>query len=342
MPAMIATKSRTGYAAALFLLVGLAAAGCDHVTDAEGPNLTDRFGDFFVVDSLMASQEEVDFAAGEFVTFTAQFNKQVAWVLEITGQESGAVKRIEGFSNELSAENARWNGGTTDLPLFKTEVADAVLLIDDENADTLRTTVEVVTPRAYDVTVIADFEQASPSIMIGNFEFEFDLTATGRSAEVPPAQGDFFYLLRSTGGPVVADPFFIGLISINASITGETYFPVPTTVPEDLFFNAFLYSFGSPNTIAVVQLAVDTNGSGAYEDGQDATFSILDQPIEGEGWQAFSAPLSATAITQAQTEEIVAIRVLLISDDNGQPTPPLPVDFGIDYLNFTTGGPLQL
>ena len=331
-----------GYAVALALLVGLVATGCDHVTDAEGPNLTDRFGDFFVVDSLMASQAEADFAAGDAIAFTAQFNKQVDWVLEITGRESGAVKRIEGFSNELTAENARWSGGTTELPLFKTETADAVLLIDDENADTLRTTVEVVTPRTYDATVVADFEQPSPSIVLGNFEFEFDLTATGRSAEVPPAQGDFFYLLRSTGGPVVADPFFIGLISINASITGETYFPVPSTVPEDLFFNAFLYSFGTPNTIAVVQLAVDTNGSGAYEDGQDATFSILDQPVEGEGWRAFSAPLSTTGITQAQTEAIVAIRVLLISDNNGQPSPPLPVDFGIDYINFTAGGPLQL
>lgn len=339
---MIATKSRTGYAVALVLLVGLLAAGCDHVTDVDGPNLTDRFGDFFVVDSLMASQAEADFAAGDAIAFTAQFNKQVDWVLEITGRESGAVKRIEGFSNELTPENARWSGGTTELPLFKTETADAVLLIDDENADTLRTTVEVLAPRTYDATIVADFEQPSPSIVLGNFEFEFDLTATGRSAEVPPAEGDFFYLLRSTGGPVVADPFFIGLISINASITGETYFPVPSSVPEDLFFNAFLYSFGTPNTIAVVQLAVDTNGSGAYEDGQDATFSILDQPVEGEGWQTFSAPLSTTEITQAQTEAIVAIRVLLISDNNGQPSPPLPVDFGIDFINFTAGGPLQL
>jgi hypothetical protein len=337
---MIATMSRTGYAA-LFLLIGFT-AGCDHVTDSEGPNLIDRFGDFFVVDSLMASESEVDFADGDVVTFTARFNKQVAWVLEITGQESGAVKRIEGFSNELTAENTLWSGGITDLPLFKTEPVDVALLIDDETADTLRTTVEVITPRTYDATVAADFEQPSPSIVLGNFEFEFDLTATGRSAEVPPAQGDFFYLLRSTGGPVVADPFFIGLVSINASVTGETYFPVPTTVPEELFFNAFIYSFGTPNTIAVVQLAVDTNGTGAYEDGQDATFSILDQPVEGEGWQTFSAPLSTTEITQAQTEEIVAIRVLLISDDNAQPSPPLPVEFGIDYINFTAGGPLQL
>lgn len=339
---MIPTKSRMRYAVALALFVGLVATGCDHVTDSEGPNLTDRFGDFFVVDSLTASRAEVDFAASETVVFTAQFNKQVEWVLEITGDSSGAVKRLEGFSNELSEENAVWNGGTTDLPLFKREPITASLRIIDEDTDTLRTSLEVLEPRTYDAAVIADFEQPSSSIMLGNFEFEFDLSATGRSAEVPPAQGDFFYLLRSTGGPVVADPFFIGLISINASITGETYFPVPSTVPEDLFFNAFLYSFGTPNTIAVVQVAVDTNGSGAYEDGQDSTYPIIDQPVDWEGWRAFSIPLSMTEITQAETDQIVAVRVLLISDNNGQPSPPLPVDFGIDYLNFTAGGPLQL
>jgi len=327
----------------LCLVVGLALAGCDHATDSEGPRLIDRFGDFALLDPIEASQDEVDFAAGETVTFEARFNKQVNWVIEIVGQESGAVKRIEDFSAELTAENTRWEGGTTELPLFKDEPVEARLFVPEEDSDTTRVTLNVLTPREYPGNVAADFEEDPGSnIFVGNFEFELDLEATGRSDEVPPAQGDFFYLIRSTGGPVVADPFFIGLVRINASITGQTYFPVPATVPENLFFNAFLYSFGSPNTIAVVQLAVDTNGTGAYEDGQDATFPIIDQPVDWEGWQAFSIPLSATEITPAQTEEIVAVRVLLISDDNNQPSPPLPVDYGIDYITFTAGGPLEL
>jgi hypothetical protein len=337
------TASKLLRGAVLSLVVGLALAGCDHATDFDGPRLIDRFGDFALLDTLTASQDAVAFSSGESVVFSARFNKQVNWVLEITGQESGAVKRLEGFSEELTAENARWEGGTTELPLFKEEAVEAALFVPAEDSDTTRVTIAVVETREYPGIVAADFEEdAGSDILLGNFEFEFDLEATGLSAEVPAGQGDFFYLLRSTGGPVVADPFFIGLIRINASITGQTYFPVPATVPEDLFFNAFLYSFGTPNTIAVVQLAVDTNGSGAYEDGQDATFPIIDQPVDWEGWRAFSIPLSATAISPAQTEEIVAIRVLLISDNNNQPSPPLPVDFGIDYITFTAGGPLEL
>lgn len=339
---MIATTSSMSRVLGLMLVVSLGAVGCDHVTDTiDGPNLVDRFGDFFVVDSLAASQAEVDFAAGQSVVFTAAFNKQVDWTVEIVGLESGAVKRIEGFSNELNADNARWDGGTTELPFFKMEPVDVSLIIQEESADTLRTALDVLTPKVYEGDVVADFESMGPGrITVGNFEFEFD-ASTGVSAEVPAAEGEFFYLLRGTEPPSgVTRNFFVGLIDITPS--GGGYFPVATTVPEDLFFNVFLHSFDTPNTIAVVQVIADGNGSGAFEDGQDVVFPIIDQPVDWVGWQAFSIALSATEINQAQAGEIVAIRVLLISDDNAQPATPLEVDFGVDYITFTGGGPLEL
>ena len=158
----------------LALVVGVGAAGCDHLTDPAGPNLTDRFGDFNFVEPVAASQPTVDFAGGEDVAFSATFNKQAAWVLLITGQESGAVKRIEGFSNVLDATNATWNGGTTELPFFKEETVDVALFVPSEETDTLRTTVEVVSPRTYPGNVFADFE-GGENIFIGNFEFEFQI-----------------------------------------------------------------------------------------------------------------------------------------------------------------------
>jgi hypothetical protein len=47
-------------------------------------------------------------------------------------------------------------------------------------------------------------------------------------------------------------------------------------------------------------------------------------------------------LTDEQTQQIVAVRVLLISDQSEQPTPPLEVEYGIDYITFTAGRPLQL
>ena len=179
------------------LVLGLAA--CEHVTEPiDGPRLVDRFGDFALLDPLEASRAAVDFASGEDVVFSARVNKQVNWTIEITGQESGAVKRLEGFSNELDADEARWQGGTTELPLFKTEPAEVALFFPgEEAADTLRTTVEVVTPRPYPGAVVTGFEGAGARITVGNFEFEFAGSA-GLSEEVPAGEGDQFYLLRGT------------------------------------------------------------------------------------------------------------------------------------------------
>ena len=136
---------------------------------------------------------------------------------------------------------------------------------------------------------------------------------------------------------------------------GAGTFAVPTTVADQLYLNAFLYNFGSAFTLPVLEVVVDANGTGRYEDGQD-TIIPLGADVEfpnlvagfGEpGWQLYAEPASSfgafgSGLTDAQTQQIVAIRAVLISDANAQPTPPRQVDFGIDYITFTAGGPLEL
>ncbi|MFT5166239.1 MAG: hypothetical protein ACI8P3_001470 [Saprospiraceae bacterium] len=324
------------------IFFALAISGCDHETDTfDGPNLVDRFGDFTILDSLVVSQATVDFAAGETVFFAARFNKTVNWVVEITGTESGAVKRIEGFDSELVAGNATWTGGTTDLPFFKAEMCTVQLLVPEEAGFLDSGEVNVVSAKIYEGSLFADFEEdAGTDIFFGNFEFELT-NQTGRQDNMPAAQGDYYYLFEGTDD--VVSNFFVGLININSTITGQTYAPLPTTVPEELYFNCFLYADGGPFGIAVIQFAFDTNGNGVFDDGTDATFQVEgDFPLNWEGWQHISHPMSDVGMTQAQLEKIVAIRVLLISDKNSQPDPPLPVDFGIDFITFTAGEPLAL
>lgn len=342
---------RSVAAVSLALAIGLGVAGCDHNTEFDGPNLTDRFGPFTPLDPVAADRSSVDFAAGEQVVFSGSFNKQVNWVLEITGQESGAVKRIEGFSTELNASNAVWNGGTTELPFFKDEPVVAALFVPEEQSDTSRVSLTVATPRTYPGNVVADFE-GGDAISLLNPEFEFD-DPFGFSSEVTPAQGDGFYLLRGTDD-VVANNFFIGLITIRPP-GGAGMFDVPTDIADQLYLNLFLYDFGTPNTIPVVEVVVDGNGTGRYEDGQDiivpigsdVEFPNIAAGLANEGWNAYSEPASSfgafgAGLTDAQTQQIVAIRVVLISDANAQPTPPLQVEYGVDYITFTAGGPLEL
>lgn len=335
---------RSIYFTTIFTMLALLVMpGCSHDTDTfDGPNLVDRFGPFNVLSDLTVSQPTVDFAEGETVFFTAQFNKNVSWVIEITGTESGSVKRIEGFDKEVNASNATWNGGTTDLPLFKDEVCNVVLTIPEEPSYMATATVETLSSRSYDDqgTKFSGFEaDLGTNAFVGNFEFEFTAN-TGRQTD-NPAEGDYYFRLEGTDD--VVPNFFVGLVDLKSQLTGETYLQMPTTVPEDLYFNCFMLSDAGPHGLAIIDFVVDSNDSGAFEDGQDATYRVADYDLATwEGWRHINHPMSETGITQDELEKIVAVRLLLISNMNAQPNPPLQVDYGIDYMIFTSGGPLEL
>ena len=275
----------------------------------------------------------------------ARFNKQTDWVLEITGQESGAVRRIEGFSNELTAENARWNGRTTDLPFFKTEPVEAALFFPNEaSGDTSRVDLTVEAPRTYAGAVLADFE-GGDDIFVGNFEFE--LQNSGISSEVPAGEGDAFYLLRGRSPPRAVPATSSSASSTSAPRAGAAS-PCPPP-SQRTCISTSCSAASTPSTIAVVQLIVDGNGTGQYELDQDTVIPFGDIPVTfDEGWRLFSKPVSALGsadnpqgLTQEQAQNIVAVRVVLISDNNAQPATPQQVAFGIDYITFTAGGPLQ-
>ncbi len=329
--------------ACLTVFTLLTISGCDHDTETfDGPSLVDRFGPFTVLTGLTASQPTADFAAGETIAFSAEFNKNVNWVLEITGSESGSVKRIEGFSSELNASNATWDGGTTRLPLFKNETATAVLTIPEEDQFMDMTTVEALSSKQYEGLLFSDFEEDfGVDGFVGNFEFEFT-PQTGRQTDIP-AQGDSYYRLEGTDN--VVPNFFVGLVDIKSEVTGSGVLQFPTTVPEDLFFNFFMYSNGGPHGIAIIDFFVDGNDTGTYELDQDTQAFRVPVDIDlatFEGWKQMGYPMSETGITQENLSKVVAIRLLLISNMNTQPNPPLEVAFGVDFMIFTEGGLLEL
>lgn len=329
----------------IFLIpVLLFTVSCQHETEVfDGPSLIDRFGEFQIKTDLAASASTVDFSAGERVHFTAEFSKNIAWLLRITGKETGAVKEIEGFSNLLDQENSLWNGTVTDLPFFNTEDVTVELIIPEEDSLTVSTEVSVTGLRTYEGSLITDFEMdPGASLFQGNFEFELTgLTGIQDATIATPAQGDKFYFFEGTDN-VVAN-FFVGLIRISPSINGEQYFSMPSTVPEQAYFNCFLYGELTPNTIAVIQFFTDTNGDGEFTDGTDQSFQVAgDFPIDFEGWKHIHHTMADIGMSEEQVSQIVAIQILLISNLNGQPNPPLPVKFGIDYMTFTKDQPLAL
>ncbi len=326
----------------LLLFISVLITACQHQTDPfDGPGLVDRFGEFQLKTDIAASRSEVDFSADQRVFFTAEFSKNINWVLRITGKESGAQKIIEGFDRELNQENATWNGTTSDLPLFREEECLVELIIPEEDSLTTSVDVTITGERIYEGNLITDFEQdLGAGLFFGNFEFELT-GATGRSNAIPAGQGEYCYFFEGTDN--VVGNFFVGLIQIFPSVNGQTYFSVPTSVPEQAHFNFFLYGDGTPHTIAVIQFFTDTNGDGAFTDGVDKSFQLEgDFPVTHTGWKAFSHTMADVGISEAELSELVAVQILLISNMNAQPNPPNPVRFGIDYMTFTQDQPLSL
>lgn len=326
----------------LLLFTSLLISACQHQTDPfDGPSLVDRFGEFQLKTGIAASQNTVDFAADERVYFTAEFSKNVAWTLRITGKESGAIKLIEGFDNNLNQDNATWNGTTSELPLFRLEDCLVELIIPEE--DSLTSTVEISLSgsRNYEGSLITDFESdLGANLFFGNFESELS-GLTGRRNDIPAGQGEYFYFFE--GNDNVLANFFVGLIRIFPSVNGETYFSMPSTVPEESYFNFFLYGDGTPHTIAVIQFFTDTNGDGSYTDQVDQSFQLDgDFPLNHRGWKAFSHTMADIGISEAQLSQLVAVQILLISNNNTQPNPSQAVLYGIDYLTFTQDQPLAL
>ncbi|MEM1215561.1 MAG: hypothetical protein AAGJ82_07750 [Bacteroidota bacterium] len=327
----------------LVLVAGLFFPGCDHDTDEfDGPGLVDRFGPLSITRDFTANPGTVDFSAGEVVVFDAAFNKNINFQIEITGLESGAVKRIEAFGNELTAENATWDGGTTSLPFFKTEMCEAKLIILEDETLNQTASVEITGTKIYEGGLFTGFEEnISPHVFFGNFEFEFTASTGVVTGDGMAAEGDAYYFFEGTDD--VVPNFFVGLVEYQPSLNGETYVTFPTTVPEELYFNCFIRGNGGPHVIAVVQFAYDTNDNGVFDDGTDALFQLQgDYPVDWTGWRHINHTMADMGMTEEDLSKIVTIRVLLISNMNTQPNPPVPVSFGLDFITFTAGQPLEL
>lgn len=319
--------------------------GCSHETDEfDGPSLIDRFGPFELVESLKVSSAEVDFEADETVFFSATFNKRTNWVVQIIGEESGSVKEIKDFSTELGPDNATWNGSTTDLPLFRAEDCLVKLIIPEEDSFTVTANVKTLSGRTYDGSLMTDFEENSPNIIVRNFEFEFS-PLTGIADAVPAGQGQKSLLLQGTDG--VVDNFFVGLIEVLSPIIGEQFIPLPSSIPEDVYFNSFVYGTGDPYTIAIFDFVTDADGDGVFDAGSDVLYSTPSIPLTWTGWQPYSIKMSdirkqnsEDVITEEELSQLVGMRVVLISDNNSQPTPRVQVSFATDYFIFTKNQPL--
>ncbi|NND94402.1 MAG: hypothetical protein HKN45_06010, partial [Flavobacteriales bacterium] len=263
-------------------IITLVFISCERTEDDfQGPALSNIFGEFTILEELDITNRNVDFAADQTTVFTAVFSKQVDWEIHITGQTTGAHKVIEGFSAELNGTNARWNGTTTDIPLFKAEECAVELRIPSDSV-VVFDTLNVTSSRIIEGLVVADFESG-----VNNDWNIFAQSGANMSFiitdDIPPAQGDAYY---DMGGEVSWD-YLIGLIEFPAFALGEPTYALSND-PTQVYFNVMLYiPEGIVNEIVLFQFREDDNGDGVYTEGSEDMFSIELTGLDA-GWQLIS------------------------------------------------------
>jgi len=321
------------------LLLLLASCAKDDTFD--GPALIDLYGDFTVINEFQASSNTVNFAEGQTVTFTALFSKNVNWTITITGESSGAVRQITGFSNELNASNARWNGTTTILPMFRAENCSVALTIANEE-ETFQAAVEVIAPRNYPGLLLSDFEDGFPAGWVPFVQSGANMSFVVATVDIA-GQGNRYY---DMGGTVNWD-YLIGMFDIPGSVYGDgATFPLANN-PNSVFFNCLLYNPPAiNNAITLIQFREDDNGNGTYEANEDLW--AIEVTGLAAGWHHISRRYSdmptlingqpAAPIGNGihEPNRLIQVSVLFLAN----PVTGYSQNY-LDFLIFTENTPLQ-
>ena len=324
------------YLFAIALVAGLQACKPEEAFD--GPNLEDIYGPFFIEETLTISDDSLDLASGETTQFNAKFSKNLNWKLEVHGMSSGARHVHEEFSSTIDFS---WNGSTTILPMFRQETCEVMLTFDNQ-LDTLRDTMEVLSIRPLQGFVLSDFESGlnpgwAPFIQNGA-NMSFTVRSDGQAA-----QGNNYY---DMGGAVTWD-WLIGLIDMPASAYNVEHFPLSNNA-NNVFFNAMIYKPSAyDNGLTLIQFREDDNGDGTYSNGVEDLWAF---EISGgtDGWSTISRKYEdiVTLVNGAETtpignglhepDKLVQVSILFLAN----PASGYSQAY-LDYVTFTEGGPLQ-
>lgn len=324
------------------LSLALLFAACERDDDTLGPELSDLYGEFKLLEDFSASTTTVDFSTGASVNFTARFSKTVDWEIHIVGQASGAEKVITGKSKIIEAADGNWNGSTTNLPMFKVEACNAYLVVPEENFQDTILGIQVDAVKQNAGFVVADFENGiNPGWNVfaqTGANMSFNIVQSDSSA-----QGGNYY---DMGGAVSWD-YLIGLLDFPATAYNETAFPLSDN-PNNVYFNVFLNKEATiSNEIILFQFREDENGDGVFQEATEDMYSLELKSIE-PNWQSISLKYSdLTALVNGQPaaaagnnihepHKIMQVSVLFLADPASGYSQTL-----MDYIIFTENQPLQ-
>ena len=324
---------------ALFVL----SLSCERDLGTEGPDLTDLYGEFAILDPFAVSQDKVDFEVGENIHFTARFSKIIDWKLTITGQTSGAQKIFEGKSRSIDETNALWLGETTQLPVFGAEECIAELSVANDSLQFSKN-ITVESPKApQEGLLIADFESGWNDDLLTFVQSGADMSFRIENAD-PAAEGEFYY---DMGGEVSWD-WLIGMIEFPASAYGTNTYDLSNNANE-VYFNAMLYlPEGITNPLILFQFREDEDGDESFDEATEDMYAHEVRAGDLQtGWNLLTlkysdlvslsngAPVDPNGNGNHEPDKLWRVSLLYLAN----PSSGYAQSY-LDYVTFTTGEPL--
>lgn len=314
------------------------------MVELQGPEIGYASSDFSVTSPFTASTNSIDFSGGNTVTFNATFNEVVEYTITISASASGAEKVITGVGSELSEI---WTGASN-LIFFRTESVDVKLTILGVNGSQGEETIAITGTYVPEGIQLGNFEAGGTSAGCWFPGANQNSCNTGYVV-TPKLEGTFAHQVGGTSLDKPGDQF-VGLASIDPKIgfnNNGLHFAVPTTDPDQLYFNIYIYGKGDENVAMFIKFMQDDNSNGSHESDRENGFEMQLLDLSHTGWKRFSfkysdVPLGGNTSFGGngdgfyRPDKIRKIEFGLWAMDD----PSQPVEFIYDYAAFTAGKPL--
>ena len=323
--------------------------------DFEGPSIDNLYGSFEIMEPLILTNDNPSFTSNEQVGFYCVLNKPVEWKISIQGLSTNAYREITGFSSLIDSSTVVWNGGPSQVPFFSEESCSVELTFENE-VDTLRDTITIVSAKTYENGIwLEDFEDGLPSDGLVYYNTDGG-GMTFSVANDDALLGSSYFKM---GGRVNWD-WVIGSLDLPLNISDISQ------VSDDLYINiGMLSDLEDWHTGQFINILISEETDTPFNDNLDNNASDLFEstmevykmkvPIDWNGWQLKSFrysdfeprdPNNPDIVFDMNPNNIRAIRITCQACPSSSGNPVCPENFGkdvrtdIDHIIFTANSAL--
>jgi len=323
--------------------------------DFEGPSIEILYGDFELIEPFKITNKNPSFSTNEKVGFHCEFNKPIEWKIAIKGLITNANRDITGFSSIIDSNTIVWSGGPSQLPFFSEEVCAIELTFENE-IDTLRDTLTIVSSKTYDNGIwFEDFEDGLPLNALVYYNTDGG-GMTFSEANDNPLLGNSYFKM---GGRVNWD-WPLGNLDLPLSITNvsqdsdDLYINIGILSDlQDLHTGQFINILISEETDTPFNDNTNNNASDLFESTMEVYKMKI--PVDWDGWQIKSfrysdfepvSPNDQNINFNMNPNDISAIRISCQACPSAGLQENCPENFGkdvrtdIDHIIFTANSSL--